>query len=307
MKKWEQFSKEQLIKILQESKTYTEALKKLGYSGSSNYNKHIRDIAQLYNIDISHYPTGKVKDLIGQKFGKLTVIERVPNKNGGVARWKCQCECGKFTEVDGSKLRQGDTLSCGCLVKDKILETNKNKLIDLTNKRFGKLLVLSRANNIGEQPAWNCLCDCGTMVTVLGGNLRKPNGTRSCGCISSKGEEKIASLLTQYNINFLKEVTFKDCLSKRGFLLRFDFGIYNKNNELLYLIEFNGRQHYSNTCFYGENFDERIERDQIKKEYCQKNNIPLIIIPYTSLFDFSINDLLLETTSFLYKVTNDIE
>lgn len=42
-------------------------------------------------------------------------------------------------------------------------------------------------------------------------------------------------------------------------------------------------------------------RDNIKKEYCKKNNIPLIIIPYTQLEKLSLNDLLVETSTFLYK------
>jgi hypothetical protein len=63
----------------------------------------------------------------------------------------------------------------------------------------------------------------------MGSNLRKENGTRSCGCLLSKGEFKIAELLTKNNIEYEKEVTFKDCLSPKGGLLRFDFGIYEDN------------------------------------------------------------------------------
>ena len=67
----------------------------------------------------------------------------------------------------------------------------------------------------------------------MGTNLRKENGTRSCGCLLSKGELKIAELLTANNIIYKKEVSFKDCLSPKGALLRFDFGVYKKdNNEL---------------------------------------------------------------------------
>lgn len=55
----------------------------------------------------------KVTDIMGEKFGKLTVIKRSYNKNHRV-RWLCKCECGKETIVDGANLRRGSTKSCGC-------------------------------------------------------------------------------------------------------------------------------------------------------------------------------------------------
>ena len=66
----------------------------------------------------------KVKDITGQRFGRLLVIERVdPNsiwqpKGAHRALWVCQCDCGKQVIVRGSDLtclcRPG-TVSCGCL------------------------------------------------------------------------------------------------------------------------------------------------------------------------------------------------
>lgn len=60
---------------------------------------------------------GKVKDLTGQRFGRLTVIERVENHGTEVA-WKCQCDCGNTTKVSGHNLLRGATRSCGCLHKE---------------------------------------------------------------------------------------------------------------------------------------------------------------------------------------------
>ena len=54
-------------------------------------------------------------DLIGRKFGRLTVIERVANNNHGNARWLCKCDCGNETIVITSDLNSGHTRSCGCL------------------------------------------------------------------------------------------------------------------------------------------------------------------------------------------------
>lgn len=55
------------------------------------------------------------------------------------------------------------------------------KLIDLTNQRFGKLVVLKRAEkNISNRPAWVCQCDCGNVKIISGHSLKL--GTQSCGC-----------------------------------------------------------------------------------------------------------------------------
>lgn len=55
------------------------------------------------------------KDLTGQRFGKLLVLERVENTWDGRARWKCQCDCGTIKETTGEVLRKGEVMSCGCM------------------------------------------------------------------------------------------------------------------------------------------------------------------------------------------------
>ena len=50
-------------------------------------------------------------DIIGKKFGKLTVLERI----GNTLTYKCKCDCGNETIVIGEQLRSGKTKSCGCL------------------------------------------------------------------------------------------------------------------------------------------------------------------------------------------------
>lgn len=55
-------------------------------------------------------------DIKGQKFGKLTVLEKLPNKEGiRGTLWRCRCDCGKETIAIGTSLRKGDKKSCGCL------------------------------------------------------------------------------------------------------------------------------------------------------------------------------------------------
>lgn len=54
------------------------------------------------------------QDLTGQKFGRLTVIKRVENKNKQTY-WLCRCECGNEKDVNAGNLKSGNVRSCGCL------------------------------------------------------------------------------------------------------------------------------------------------------------------------------------------------
>lgn len=54
-------------------------------------------------------------DLIGQHFGKLTVVEFVKRDKHSNSFWKCKCDCGNFTVATKQNLRRGHTSSCGCL------------------------------------------------------------------------------------------------------------------------------------------------------------------------------------------------
>lgn len=56
-----------------------------------------------------------MKNLIGQRFGRLTPIKRIGIDNNRNATWLCQCDCGNEKIINGSNLRRGNTKSCGCL------------------------------------------------------------------------------------------------------------------------------------------------------------------------------------------------
>lgn len=286
------FTFDQLKEILSNSNTYDEALEKLGYIKNNANRKVIREISQNYNISIDHFINGQTSNLIGQRFGRLIVEKKVPSKSNR-ARWLCKCDCGQYKEVDGNHLKRNEILSCGCYHKEIVANYNTNqKLVDLTNQKFGKLTVLYRGDNIGEQPTWICRCDCGTIThPIMGTNLRR-GITKSCGCLVSQGELKIRELFNQYNIKFKSQVSFKDCHYKD--MLRFDFGVYDDDNKLKYLIEYQGVQHYQKVEWTRDTLKDRQLRDNIKVEYCKNNNIPLLIIPYTKYSTLSINDLILK-------------
>lgn len=218
-----------------------------------------------------------VKNEKGNVYGRITVGERAENNKRGDAQWHCHCECGTDFITKGVSLRSGHTQSCGCLQKDKTREQGLKNTADLIGKHFGKLEVVERIigdkNNIGK---WRCSCECGGETITTSDKLISGH-TQSCGCISSRGELQIAQFLEKYNISFSKEYTFSNLKSNRNYPLRFDFAIF-KNNILLFLIEYDGEQHYNHSSSWWN--EELHYNDNLKNEYCSDNKITLYRIRY---------------------------
>lgn len=63
---------------------------------------------------------GRFVDRTGMVYGRLTVIERVGTDRLKKPLWKCKCICGNFATVNSTALQTGNTLSCGCYLKEKI-------------------------------------------------------------------------------------------------------------------------------------------------------------------------------------------
>jgi hypothetical protein len=125
----------------------------------------------------------KLKDLMGQKFGKLTVIGRAENDSQGRAMWICKCDCGnpEYKIVRSQHLIRGSVLSCGCLQRERE---------DLTGQKFGMLTVISMAedrikSNGNNVSRCKCKCDCGN-ETIVDASALKSKHTQSCGCLQGE-------------------------------------------------------------------------------------------------------------------------
>ena len=202
----------------------------------------------------------------GDRFHSLTVIESTNKKRGNHIVWKCQCDCGRFTEVLGSDLRSNSVHSCGECLKD------------LTGQRSGLLIAIEPTNKrAGTNIIWKCQCDCGN-ITYVDSYSFKTNKKISCGCLSmSIGELKIREILNKIKINYKQEYYIKKTRQ------RFDFYLFDYNCA----IEFDGAQHFEEWTLGDTTLKERQEKDQIKNQYCKDNNIYLLRIPYT---DYNILD-----------------
>ena len=247
---------------------------------------------------------GKMKDLTGCKFGQLTVLECAGKLDGRRYSWRCLCDCGKEVTVLGASLTSGNTKSCGCQkyrgIKKYNQEQSQNSIVP-NGTRFGKLVVIEdlgyREQVPGHSRRWyRCKCDCGNTKDVMGNQL-KQGQTQSCGQCSfhSKGEHIIKHLLEKNNILFLHDSQWPELYLETGRRLRFDFILLNKNGEPVRFIEYDGRQHYmgpdEGLWSQSDSLETIQERDQIKNNYCQKHNYPLVRIPYTKE-KITLDDLL---------------
>lgn len=253
----------------------------------------------------------RIRDLTGQKFGRLTVIKRDLNKyytKGGVRlyKWVCQCDCGAIISVERGKLLKGHVRSCGCLLADKQKismdeyynrynhrKNNNGEFSDLTGQKFGKLTVVYRDESCKNYTKWVCKCDCGNTISVTRNNLISGH-TNSCGCINSVGESFIGMYLSGKGVKYKTQYTFSDCRDAHP--LPFDFGILDDNENLIGIIEYDGKQHFEVVRFNGmtqekaeKSFIDCIKHDNIKNEYCKSKGVPLLRISYTELDNFNIH------------------
>lgn len=262
---------------------------------------------------------GKILDLIGQTFGKLTVLEKT-RKNNRVA-WICQCECGNQTTVITNSLTSGNTKSCGCGINRP----------DETGKIYGFLTVINKAPTKNGKAYWNCRCRCGKETIVSGDALRRGQSI-SCGCSKIIDEiDNTYGLLTVEQFAYIEnhnaywickckcgnlvtiagshlrsghtqscgcaksvgEYKINQILSQNNIFyqsqyavlvddsyLRFDFALLDENNQPIKFIEYDGEFHYPNSPHPWESYENIHRRDLLKNEYCKTNNIPLVRIPY---------------------------
>lgn len=221
-------------------------------------------------------------DLVGQTFGRLTVLRRddsVPR--GTKVYWICQCSCENKTivSVPSYYLRNGSSRSCGCLRKEQAATLNFQ---DLIGRRFGKLVVVENLGKLygGTSYYWKCQCDCGG-TTVTFSDMLLEGYKKSCGCLKSYGEEFIGKWLRENNIPFEYQKKFDSCRNpSTGKLLPFDFFLPSFN----LIIECDGEQHRGKTSENGIFTEEMVkgiqERDKIKDQWCLDNNIKILRIEY---------------------------
>lgn len=144
---------------------------------------------------------GKVRDLTGQRFGRL-VAKCYTGKHDKFrhAIWHCLCDCGNEIDIASSTLTSGNTSSCGCARNGGVGGgIGGGKPIDHTGQRFGKLVAIKRVGSTDERDSlWLMKCDCGNecvkkMDTLMRGDIT------SCGCQYKSYDHKYKRLHAVYH------------------------------------------------------------------------------------------------------------
>lgn len=161
----------------------------------------------------------------------------------------------------------------GTMLKDTV--TFKQEVFDLVGDEYTVLeeyknahtKILMRHNK------------CGSKYLVRPGDFLFSN-IRCPICNESHGEIAIRKILTDMHIVFESQYRIPECKNIRS--LPFDFAILDANNNLVALIEYDGAQHHVAVERWGgeENLKNVQNNDRLKTEYCEKNGIPLLRIPY---------------------------
>ena len=233
-----------------------------------------------------------IKQEIGNRYGYLEVVEfDYIHPKRRAAFWKCRCDCGNLVSLEGSELRRKNYICCG---SNCIYSRNNNKIKNLLGQKFGCLEVIKFAglDEKNHLALWECKChNCGEIKVFRGKDLTY-GYSRSCGCVKSHGELIIKEFLNKNKIAYKSQYSFQDLLSNKGYRLFFDFGLMDKQGNLLCLIEYQGIQHFvPQENGFGD--QQRNITDKLKLEYCRNKEIPLYFINYSDNIVLEIEKLCL--------------
>jgi hypothetical protein len=206
-------------------------------------------------------------DLTNKRFGRLVVIKQVNQIKGNVVKWLCRCDCGKVKVIDGRRLRDKLTKSCGCLKTDKLIKRNtKHGMCGTPIHNVWKAIIQRCENNKNKQ---YCLYGArGINVCVVWhefDNFYKDMGECPLGLTiervdNNKGYYKENCEWATYIAQARNRRTRRD--SKSGIT-----GIYWNKRDRKYQVEIsaNGKRNYIG-CFM--NLDEvKIAREQAERQY----------------------------------------
>jgi len=107
-------------------------------------------------------------------------------------------------------------------------------------QKYGKLTVIGDGGYENQRHYSFFQCDCGRIIKAKDNSVLSGNKS-SCGCLSSKGELVIMSILDKHGIKYIHDSVFPQYFEETGHKHRFDFIIYNEDNTINRFIEFDGR------------------------------------------------------------------
>lgn len=228
----------------------------------------------------------KWQEMIGQTFGDMTVIRRATAEETlwhghETPLWVKCIKCDHEWSA-----RKGDIekrKACPfCTVK-----VGRGHIHDVSGQVFGYLTAIAydpegtKLDN--NRTHWLCQCQCGNIISVRLAHLlgQHHSLTISCGCATrSSGEINLQNALENLKLDYNIEVIVPECHKYSPF----DIEVIDKTGKRICFFECDGEQHFKYIPRFHDDqtdFYHRQEIDQIKNEWCIKNNVPLFRIPYT--------------------------
>lgn len=237
-------------------------------------------------------------------YGKWIVIEpniinpNTTSKNyaGRDVYSKCRClQCNKTERyILNNELKKYANKNTPCALCARRNRAEKNRQISIGDI-FTKLTVIGDGGYKNNRHWSICKCECGEILPVKDNALLSGN-TKSCGCITSLGENKIITILKENNYAFSHDAILPEFLQETGHRYRFDFILYNDDGTVSSIIEFDGRQHFygPDTTYWSRTTDSLEDiryRDNLKNQFCITHHYPLYRIPFTVLNNLTIDTL----------------
>lgn len=251
------------------------------------FGKH-RKTNKMFEVEVKDAADGEYTPLTEYKNSKQKVLMR-------------HNRCGREWMVEPNKFLNFGTRCPICSKRDAGVRGRKSHedFLDEVNEiSGGEYIPLSMY--AGNKRGVNMLhIECGRKYIVTPDNFL--SGNRCPHCSSSRGEKRVSDILNLAGVNYTKQYSNERCRDIN--LLMFDFAITDGDKDVLGIIEYDGEHHFEPIEHWGglEGLRGVVRRDGIKDDFCYKNEIPMLRIPYwefenveSLVFDFLIDIKALE-------------
>lgn len=230
--------------------------------------------------------------------GYILVSKNYTNSKS-LLKFRCLKHSTEEMRISYDKFKQGG----GCKYCSYEILGDKRKMdIEKVREYFESKnysLITTEYYNSHQKLEYRCNLHYDLIQKISLSNLKFNSGGCTLCNSPSKAEDQIIEILYDLGISFQKQYRIKECKNIKP--LPFDFAIFI-NEQIVCLIEYDGIQHFKPIEYFGGEvaFKETKKRDNIKSEYCQLNNIPLIRIPYWEYAD--IEYILLNILSYFQLI-----
>jgi len=256
-------------------------VQKITYDAFKNNTKFCcNSCAKEHISDLHMTPLEEIKKIVEENNFEFVDL----SMNGRRTMIHCICKEHRDKGIQIKSL-SGIKNGKGCIYCAGVAKLTQEEFQEKVSQNDKNIEIVSEYT--GNKNKVDCRCKaCGYEWSSTAHNLMY--GGSCPNCAGSKGEIKIRDFLDDLNLSYEREFTFDDLWGDCDKQLRFDFAVFNEDNSLKCLIEYDGIQHYQPINFWGNEYShtqlrfETLQRyDRRKNNYCKKNGIKLIRIPYT--------------------------